>query len=168
MNNWFIVKVKYTKQLDNGRFKRVTEPYLLAAMSYTDAEARIYEELGSIIKGEFHITSVMRNDYHDVFAFDDSNEWYVAKVVYERISLDDEKSKKIMQKFLVSAHSVADTEHRLKESLSTLMVEFKVSSVMKSKIVDVFPAIQNEDADDSDETIDEQHDYDVEEAVDEA
>ena len=45
MNNWFTVKVKYTKQLDNGTLKRVSEPYLLAAMTFTDAEARIYEEL---------------------------------------------------------------------------------------------------------------------------
>jgi hypothetical protein len=46
MNSWFTVKVKYTRQLENGTFKRVSEPYLLAAMSFTDAEARIYEELG--------------------------------------------------------------------------------------------------------------------------
>ncbi len=42
MNSWFTVKVKYTKQLENGTFKRVSEPYLLAAMTFTDAEARIY------------------------------------------------------------------------------------------------------------------------------
>ena len=45
MNNWFTVKVKYTKQLENGTFKRVSEPYLLCAMTFTDAETRIYEEL---------------------------------------------------------------------------------------------------------------------------
>ncbi|HRP53378.1 MAG TPA: DUF4494 family protein, partial [Fluviicola sp.] len=47
MNNWFTTKVKYTKQLEDGSFKRVSEPYLVAAMTFTDAEARIYEELGS-------------------------------------------------------------------------------------------------------------------------
>jgi hypothetical protein len=59
MNSWFTVKVKYTKQLENGTFKRVSEPYLLAAMTFTDAEARIYEELGSSIRGEFQVTGTI-------------------------------------------------------------------------------------------------------------
>lgn len=63
MNNLFLVKVKYTKQLENGTFKRVSEPYLLAAMTFTDAEARIYEELGYVIKGEFAVTNIARADY---------------------------------------------------------------------------------------------------------
>ncbi len=66
MNSWFTVKVKYTKQLDNGTFKRVSEPYLLAAMTFTDAEARIYEELGALIRGEFIVTGISRTDIHDI------------------------------------------------------------------------------------------------------
>ncbi|MEY4215549.1 MAG: hypothetical protein RLZZ68_5 [Bacteroidota bacterium] len=62
MNSWFTVRVKYTKQLENGTLKRVTEPYLLAAMTFTDAEARIYEELGSYIRGEFMVVGIARTD----------------------------------------------------------------------------------------------------------
>ena len=64
MNSWFTVKVKYTRQLENGTFKRVSEPYLLAAMSFTDAEARIYEELGSRIRGEFNVVGISRTELH--------------------------------------------------------------------------------------------------------
>ena len=67
MNSWFTVKVKYTKQLEDGTFKRVSEPYLVAAMTFTDAEARIYEELGSLIRGEFVVTGITRTDFHDIF-----------------------------------------------------------------------------------------------------
>ena len=66
-NNYFIVKVKYTRQLDNGAFKRVTEPYLVAGFSFTDAEASIYENLGSVIRGEFTVTDIKRVEYHDIF-----------------------------------------------------------------------------------------------------
>ena len=69
MNSWFTVKVKYTKQLENGSFKRVSEPYLLAAMTFTDAEARIYEELGTTIRGEFQVTGIARTDLHDIFKY---------------------------------------------------------------------------------------------------
>lgn len=145
MNNWFTVKVKYTKQLENGTFKRVSEPYLLAAMTFTDAEARIYEELGSIIKGEFNVVGITRTEIHDIFAYDDADVWYKVKITYESESADEEKSKKVAQNFLVSAHSVKDAYDRIKESLSTLMVDFQIPSIMVSPIVEIFPYTENLD-----------------------
>lgn len=145
MNNWFTVKVKYTKQLENGTFKRVSEPYLLAAMTFTDAEARIYEELGSIIRGEFNVVGISRTEIHDIFAYDDADVWYKAKVTYEREDGDDEKKKKVSQNFLVSAHSVKDAYERIQESLSTLLVDFQIPSITVSPIVDIFPYAENLD-----------------------
>jgi hypothetical protein len=120
MNSWFTVKVKYTKQLENGTFKRVSEPYLLAAMTFTDAEARIYEELGSSIRGEFQVTGI-------------------CKVTYDRIDEDGEKAKTISQNFLVSAAHVKEAYERIEESLATLMIDFNVVSITASPIVEIFP-----------------------------
>lgn len=139
MNSWFTVKVKYTKQLENGSFKRVSEPYLLAAMSFTDAEARIYEELGSAIKGEFSVTNIARADYHDIFYYDDADTWYKCKVVYESPSEDGDKSKKVSQNFLVAANSVKESFDRMEECLSSLMVDFVIPSITISPIIDIFP-----------------------------
>ncbi|MGV3629682.1 MAG: DUF4494 domain-containing protein [Bacteroidota bacterium] len=145
MNSWFTVKVKYTKQLENGTFKRVSEPYLLAAMTFTDAEARIYEELGSVIRGEFVVTNIARTDFHDIFYYEDSDVWYKCKITYESQDADSEKQKKISQNFLVSARSVKEAFDRLQESLSTLMVDFQVPSIIVSPIVDIFPFTENLD-----------------------
>lgn len=139
MNNWFTVKVKYTKQLDNGTFKRVSEPYLLAAMTFTDAEARIYEELGSIIRGEFVVTGIARTDYHDIFHYEDSDTWYKCKISYEGSADDSEKAKKVTQNFLITAGSVKEAYERMRESLSTLMVDFVIPSITITPIVDIFP-----------------------------
>lgn len=139
MNSWFTVKVKYTKQLDNGALKRVSEPYLVAAMTFTDAEARIYEELGTIIRGEFHVVGIARTELHDIFAYDDTDIWYKVKVKYETADADSEKTRKVTQNFLVSAGSVKEAYERIKESLSTLMVEFEIPSITISPIVDIFP-----------------------------
>lgn len=139
MNNWFTVKVKYTKQLDNGALKRVSEPYLLAAMTFTDAEARIYEELGAVIKGEFNVVGITRTEIHDIFMYDDADVWYKCKVRYENIDADTEKSKKVSQNFLVSAGSVKEAFDRIQESLSTLMVDFEIPSIIVSPIVEIFP-----------------------------
>jgi hypothetical protein len=139
MNTWFTVKVKYTKQLENGAFKRVSEPYLLAAMTFTDAEARIYEELGAIIRGEFSVTNIARTDYHDIFHYEDSDQWFKCKVAYESQDADTDKKKKVNQNFLVTANSVKEAYERILESLSTLMVDFVVPSIILSPIVDIFP-----------------------------
>jgi hypothetical protein len=147
MNNCFTVKVKYTKQLENGTFKRVSEPYLLAAMTFTDAEARIYEELGSVIRGEFDVVGISRTEIHDIFAYEDAYTWYKAKISYEREDGEgeDAKKKKISQNFLVSAHSVKDAYERIRESLETLMIDYQIPSIMVSPIVDIFPPTENLD-----------------------
>jgi hypothetical protein len=147
MNNWFTVKVKYTKQLENGTFKRVTEPYLLASMTFTDAEARIYDELGSVIRGEFNVVGIARTEIHDIFAYDDTETWYKVKVAYERVDGEGEmeSKKKVSQNFLVSAHNVKEAYERIQESLSTLLVDFTIPSITVSPIVEIFPYTENLD-----------------------
>lgn len=141
MNSWFTVKVKYTKQLDDGTFKRVSEPYLLAAMTFTDAEARIYEELGALIRGEFLVTGISRTDIHDIFHYEDSETWWKVKIKYESGDGGEEgsKSKKISQFFLVSANNEIEAAQRLRESLGGMLIDFEVPNVAKSPIVDIFP-----------------------------
>lgn len=142
MNSWFTVSVKYTKQLEDGTFKRVSEPYLVAAMTHGDAEARIYEELGSSIRGEFVVTGVKRTDLHDIFHYEDADVWYKCKITYEAggDGFDDgAKAKKTSQFFLISAHNVKDAYERLKESLGGMMIDYVVPNIGVSAIVDVFP-----------------------------
>ena len=145
MNNWFTVKVKYTKQLDNGAFKRVSEPYLLAAMSFTDSEARIYEELGTSIRGEFSVVAMAMTEIHDIFSYDDTDTWYACQIEFDNFDADTEKTKKAKQNFLVGANSVEDAYLRLKKELSTLMVDFEIPKIIKSPIVDIFPFKENLD-----------------------
>lgn len=144
MNNWFTVKVKYTKQMENGTFKRVTEAYLLASMTFTDAEKRIYEELGSIIRGEFLVNAITRTDIHDIFQYDESDIWFLAKVKYDTCIVEGDKKKTITQKFLVSAESVKEANDRIVESLSTLMIDYQIHSIVESPIVDIFPYVDSE------------------------
>ncbi len=145
MNSWFTVKVKYTKQLDNGSFKRVSESYLLAAMTFTDAEARIFEELGSSIRGEFQVSGITRTDLHDIFQYDDSEKWFKCKVTYDRLDEEGEKAKTVSQYFLVSAAHVKEAYERIEESLATLMIDFNVVSIVASPIVEIF-AYRDEDS----------------------
>ncbi|MES2799366.1 MAG: DUF4494 domain-containing protein [Bacteroidota bacterium] len=139
MTNWFTIKVKYTKQMESGELKRVSEPYLVAAMTFTDAEARIYEELGPYIKGEFIVSGIARTDLHDIFQYDDSDTWFKVKMNYKAEGGEDGKEKKITQNFLVSANTVKDAFDRIQESLSGYLVDFEIPSILSSPIVEIFP-----------------------------
>lgn len=156
MNNWFTVRVKYTKQMDNGALKRVSEPYLLAAMTFTDAEARIYEELGSVIRGEFNVTGIARTELNDIFAYGDSGVWYKCKVTYESFDADSEKAKRVSQNFLIEANSVKEAFERMAESLKGMMVDFQIPSIAISPIVDIFPYSEEMDREISRRPLDEE------------
>ncbi len=139
MNNWFTVKVKYTKQLEDGRLKRVTEPYLVDSVSFTDAEARMYEEIGQSVTGEFLITGISKTEYADIFYYDDSDDWYKCKLTYVSIDGDEGKEKKITSNFLVTASNVKEAYERIQESLSDMTVTFEIPSIMLTPIVEVLP-----------------------------
>jgi len=144
MNSWFKVKVKYTKQLESGSFKRVSEPYLLSAMTFTDAEARIYEELGSFIRGEFSVMGITREDIQDIFQYDDADTWFKCKISYDNIDDEGDKKRTVTQNFLVSAKTVKDSYERIEESLATLLIDFQITSIIASPIVEIFPYKEEE------------------------
>lgn len=137
--NWFTVKVKYTKTLEDGKIKKVTEPYLLHAVSFTDAEARAHEEVGSMIRGDFDVVSIAVTQLHDIFTDEDADTWYKCKVTYE--DMIDDKPKKISNIYLASGDSVKSADAKVKEGLGSLQVDFHVDSVILTPIVDIFPAV---------------------------
>ena len=145
MNSWFTVRVRFTKQQENGTFKRVTEPYLLAAVSFTDAETRIYEELGSLIRGEFIVLSIARTEIHDIFQYDEADVWYKAVISYDKMDDEGDKKSKIKQTFLVSAESVKEANDRIVENLSTLMIDYVIDGIVVTPLVDIFPFLSEEE-----------------------
>jgi len=139
MFNWMQVKVKYTKQLDNGALKRVSEPYLVAAMSFTEAEARIYEELGAVIRGEFMVCAIQKVEFNDIVTHDDCGVFHKATITYDNYDSDSDKAKRVTQHFLIESDTVKIAGDRLDEFLKVLMADYSVKSIALSPIVDIFP-----------------------------
>jgi len=146
MNTWFECKVKYEK-IDEatGKDKKVNEPYLVDAVSFTEAEARISEQLQSMISGEFSITNIKRVNYTDVFNFEVGDRWYKCKVSYVDVDEASGKEKKTSNYMLVLADNVDHAYERLHESLSEMIVPFEVPSISESPIIDIFPYFDSEE-----------------------
>jgi len=144
MSTWYQVKVKFTKEFADGTLKRVTEPYMVMAESFTDAEAIIYKEVGEFIRGEFRITAAAPQNIIDVFQFDDSDTWWKAKVSYTTED-DNGKEKRVTNTFYVTANESKEADQRIIDELKGLMSVFEITALTKTKVVEfINPAASNE------------------------
>lgn len=140
MQNWFETKCCYRKIDENGRERKVTELYLLDAVSFTDAEARITKEMQERVRGgEFEVTGVNPSKITEVIAQEEGQWWYKARI--SLVTIDEIKGKevKVNQYFLVNADSFKDALLRLEEGLSYILVPFEIISLQVTPICDVFP-----------------------------
>jgi hypothetical protein len=146
MSNWFEIKVKYVKiDEKSGLEKKVTEPYLLDAVSFTEAESRIHKELEQMIRGDFQVTNIRKANYTDIFPFDNADRWYKCKVNY--VSVDEEagKEKKISSQMLVMGSDLKEAYDNLMTSLSGMTIDFDVVGINESPLMDVFPYFSDEE-----------------------
>ncbi|MHA7130782.1 DUF4494 domain-containing protein [Algoriphagus namhaensis] len=144
MRTWFLCKVKYAKENEEGLLKNISEQFLVDAVSFTEAEAVIYDRLGSQIRGDFQVTSLSKSNIVDVFFYEDADIWHKCKVSYLVTDADSGKEKKVNQYMLITAHDVKSAYDRIQESLSSMLVSFRVPDVVESPIVDVFPYEKDE------------------------
>ncbi len=144
MQTWFEVKVKYVKVDQDGRERKVGESYLVDAVSFTDAEARIIQQMQQIIRGEFHIDNIKKSNIVEIFPAESGEYWYRARIAIVTIDEKAGKEKKVNNNFLVAADDFKEAFQRLEEGLSYILVPFQTTSMSLSNIVDVFPYFQEE------------------------
>lgn len=140
--NWFLAKVRYPKETDQGLLKNITEQYLVDAVSHSEAETIIYDRVGDMIRGDFQLKRLTPLDIADVFEYEDSDIWHSAKISYriaEESGKESGKEKKIVQTMLVTAHDCLEAYNRIQESLSTMLVSFRITDVKETAIIEVFP-----------------------------
>jgi hypothetical protein len=145
MQNWFECKVRYTKiDEKTGKEKKVNEPYLVDAISFTEAEERIYREMEAYISGEFTVTNIRKANYTDIFPNDEGDRWYKCKVTFMSIDEKAGKEKKVANQMLIMASTVKDAYDKLEQGLGGMTVDFEIVSIMESPILDFFPYFQDD------------------------
>ncbi|NVK50327.1 MAG: DUF4494 domain-containing protein [Cyclobacteriaceae bacterium] len=145
MRIWFLCKVKYAKENEQGLLKSISEQYLVDAVSFTEAEAILYDRLGSQIRGDFQVTGISKSNIVDVFYYEDADIWYKCKITYLVADGESGKEKKVTQYMIVTAYDVKQAYDRIQESLSNMLVSFRVPDITESPIVEVFPYESSED-----------------------
>lgn len=106
--NWFEVKAKYTKVYEDGRQRKVSELYLLDAVSFTEAESRIIKKLREIIQGDFYIEAIKKSNITELVESKDANDdkWFKAKVAIIDADSISGREKKTNWYHLVAGENV--------------------------------------------------------------
>ena len=145
--NWFEARVKYVKINEDGYEKKVSEAYLLDAMSYTEAESRIIHEMESIISGDYYISTLRKSNVTELVVSEDEKDdrWYKAKVLIIDADEVSGKEKSSVQFYLVAAANLRGALENLEKSLSTYVVPYEIESIADTSIMDVFPYFSEED-----------------------
>ena len=140
VSKFFEVKIQYQKILEDGKEKKVTEQYVVEALSFTEAESRIVEEMTHYISGEFDVVSEKIAPFNEIFLSDrtDDDKWFISKVGF--ITLDEKtaKEKKQTFRYLVQAATSEKAMDYTKEMLSHGMSDYSIDAVQDTATLDVF------------------------------
>ena len=140
MHTWFECKIRYEKTMENGMNKKVTEPFLVDALSFTEAEARIIEEMTPFISGEFTVSDIKRANYSELFFSEEeaADRWFKCKLTF--ITLDEKSGaeKKTSTNVLVQAADLRDAVKKLDDGMKGSMADYIISSMAETAIMDVY------------------------------
>lgn len=130
--------MKFEKTAEEGKIVKVNESYLVDALSFTEAEERIIEEMKPFISGEFSVANIKRVKINEMFFHDDGDKWYRVKVNY--ITLDEEKGmeKKVPVAMMVQASDIKQALERHTEGMKGSMADYDVATITETLIMDVF------------------------------
>lgn len=136
----FECKIRYEKTMENGVVKKVKEPYLFDAMSFSEAESRAIEELQPYMGGEFEVTDIKRVPYTEVFSSSkrDADKWYAIRI---NLMMLDERTgieKKTKCDYLVQASDINNARDNFIEAMKQTLVDYEIVSIKETSIMDVF------------------------------
>lgn len=139
-STWFECKVRYEKMMDDGMQKKVIEQYVVDALSFTEAESSIIEEMSSYISGEFEVRDIKKAAYGEIFFSDDASadRFYKAKLQFKTYDEKTEKEKTSNVNYLVHARNFNDAVANIDAVMGKTMIDYVIASVAETQIMDVF------------------------------
>ena len=141
MNYWFECKVSYERQADSMGMKKVSESYLVDALSFTEAEERIIKEVSPFVSvGELEVVNIRRARIAELFLNEEPEDdrYYRAKVNFITIDEKSGSEKKTSATMIVKSDSLPNAVTELKAQLDSQMASYEIAAVTDTQILDVF------------------------------
>lgn len=132
--------VRYERTMENGMNKKVTELYLVDALSFTEAEKRIIQEMVPYIPGDFDVVTIKRTNYSEIVenGADSADKWFKAKLMFVTFDEKTSKEKKQAVYFIVKATDINNAHTVVVEHMKTTLVDYEIATLDETKIMDLF------------------------------
>ena len=126
--------------MEDGLQKKVKELYVVDAMSFTEAESRIIEEMQSYLTSGFDIQEIDRAPYKEIFFSDmeSADKWYKSKLQFITIDEKTDKEKKTAVNYLVQGSSLENARKNIDEVMGGTTIDYVIAAVAETSIMDVF------------------------------
>lgn len=140
-NNWFECKVSYQKTLENGLQKKVSENYLVDALSFAEAEERFIEEITPFMQGEFEVSGIRQMNFSEIFcnAAESADRWFRCKVAFITFDERSGMEKKTNCYMMVQAGDLRDAVKELDLQMKGTLSDYRIVEVKETNIMDVYP-----------------------------
>ena len=137
---WMNVKIRYEKTMEDGLQKKVSENYVVDALSFTEGEGRMIDEMSAYISGEFTVDDMKKCPFKEIFFNDDemADRWYKCKLQFITIDEKTEKEKRSNCCYLVQAGTLNAAVKAIDEVMGGTMIDYIIASVAETNIMDVF------------------------------
>lgn len=139
-STWFETRVRYDKTMEDGQNKKVIEQYVVDALSFSEAEELITEEMSHYVSGEFDVKAIAPAVYGEIFFsdVDTDDKWFKARLSFITIDEKTEKERRSSVTYLVQAHSVNGAVKHVDEVMKSTMIDYEIAAITETKIMDVF------------------------------
>ena len=140
MHMFFEVRIRYEKTMENGQNKKVDEPHQFDALSFTEAEARIINEMTPFISGDFKVKAVKEANFSEIFFSNEesADTYFKARLAYVTLDEHSGAEKKTYTNVLVQAANLRDAVKKLDEGMKGTIADYKIISIAETKIMDVY------------------------------
>lgn len=137
MSFWIETNVKSLKTTEGGVTKKVNEPYLVNALTFTEAEARVTDEMQQCISEDFTVTAVKKSNISEIFHSTDGDLWYKAKLAFISVNEKTGTEKRENVYYLVQASDFHGALRNITKEMNGTMMDYVILSIVETKIVDV-------------------------------
>ena len=138
-SNWFEVKLRYDKVHEDGYEKKVTESYVVEALSFGEAEKTAIEFLGGYVSGEIQVVNINPMKFREVFFNEQESCDRYYKAILQFITVDEqtEREKHTQVYYLVQASSFDNCKDSIRTIMDGTMIDYQIASVSETKVIDV-------------------------------
>lgn len=138
MNKWYLCKVSYERQADEMGMKKVTESYLVDALSFTEAEERVIKEVTPFVSvGELEVVNIRPMRLAELLLDEESGKYYRAKVDLTTIDTAGQE-RKVGTAMVVQADSLLEGTKSLLAHLDSGVSAYELVSIGELDILDVY------------------------------